>query len=371
MHPSPTTTHPILTTSNRTAAGITTMLTESTINSNKTAGTKSKKHQPNDNNSTAYSMPQAAPLYTTRTILSQQHTINNTMFPSSILPIDHNRSTTRQHNILNRSNIIHSSIKSSISPNHLNISAIVSTASSKKRPRASGTNGEETTTPVSFDKNLSPSDYARSAFLDNGVKDPELITKDCDARFLPITAAMMEAYHTEILNAVRANDLEKAQTLYREGLFQHGCNACNRFGESILHIACRRGNLGMVKFLVEEVGLCVTTLRDDYHRTPLHDAFWTSTASYEVVDFLLQQPHVTELLLCKDKRGFTPLDYTRGEDRSKWLAFLWERRATLKPYGDDVDIDVDVLSSSSVTTELNETCPSDEESPSKRLRLVA
>merc|ERR1712232_246657 len=70
---------------------------------------------------------------------------------------------------------------------------------------------------------------------------------------------------------------------------------------------------------------------DDYDRTPLHDAFWTPAPSYDVVDYLLKQPNVPDLLLCKDKRGFTPLDYTRAEDRGRWLRFLRERNALLRP----------------------------------------
>merc|ERR1711935_558380 len=195
---------------------------------------------------------------------------------------------------------------------------------SKKRPRTS-------LATANILRNIHPSDYARAAFKANGFGDFASIVEESEARFLPPTAAMLAAYGTEILNAVRNNNLERAKELFAEGAFQHGCNACNRFGESILHIACRRGHLGMVKFLIDEVGLSCTTIRDDYHRTPLHDAFWTSKASPETVEFLLQQPHVTGLLLCKDKRGFTPLDYSRGEDRGRWLRFLWERRADLRP----------------------------------------
>jgi ankyrin repeat protein len=205
-------------------------------------------------------------------------------------------------------------------------------------------------------QNIHPSDYARSAFKANGFEDLAAIESDCDARFLPPTASMMEAYSTEIVQEVRNNNLAAAKTLYEEGRFRHGCNACNRFGESILHIACRRGHLEMVKFLVGEVGLSVTEIRDDYKRTPLHDAFWTSTASPDVVDYLLQQPHVTELLLCKDQRGFTPLDYSRGEDRGKWLRFLWERRDELRP---TLDCSEDDEECCSITN------------PAKRQRIVA
>ena len=178
---------------------------------------------------------------------------------------------------------------------------------------------------------IHPSEYARAAFKANGFGDPAAIAKDSEARFLPPTAAMLEAYNTSIVQEVRNNNLEGVKELYNDGIFQYGVNACNRFGESILHISCRRGHLEMVKFLVDEAGLNCAQIRDDYNRTPLHDAFWTSSASPDVIDYLLEQPYVTELLVAKDKRGFTPLDYSRGEDRGKWLRFLWERRHRLKP----------------------------------------
>jgi len=192
-------------------------------------------------------------------------------------------------------------------------------------------------------RSIHPSAYAKAAFKANGFGDVEAIAINAEKRLVEPTEAMLNAYGTQILNAVRSNDLPLAKSLYKDGLFEHGCNACNRFGESILHIACRRGHLDMVRFLIEEVGLSVVNIRDDYHRTPLHDAFWTSTARFDVVDYLLKVPHVTELLMCKDKRGFTPLDYSRAEDHGKWLRFLWERRAELKPteFSKEEEVDED------------------------------
>lgn len=271
------------------------------------------------------------------------------MLSNTIVPLDLNRKTIISSNnsmiaftFPNSSATVN---ESALTGHKLNISTIVSTSSStssssKKRPRTS-------LDTANILRNIHPSDYARAAFKANGFGDFESIVEDSEARFLPPTAAMLAAYGTEILNAVRNNNLERAKELYAEGAFQHGCNACNRFGESILHIACRRGHLGMVRFLIEEVGLSCTTIRDDYHRTPLHDAFWTSKASPETVEYLLKQPHVTGLLLCKDKRGFTPLDYSRGEDRGRWLRFLWERRADLRP---TKEVDVEECSESIPTT---------------------
>ena len=208
-----------------------------------------------------------------------------------------------------------------------------STLSSKKRPRASFTlcTDAQKQSTIDIMSKIHPSEYARAAFKANGFGDPAAIAKDSEARFLPPTAAMLEAYNTSIVQEVRNNNLEGVKELYNDGIFQYGVNACNRFGESILHISCRRGHLEMVKFLVDEAGLNCAQIRDDYNRTPLHDAFWTSSASPDVIDYLLEQPYVTELLVAKDKRGFTPLDYSRGEDRGKWLRFLWERRHRLKP----------------------------------------
>jgi len=238
-------------------------------------------------------------------------------------------------------------------------SAVVTSSVSNKRPRtsvSSSFSSPNTNETIELLQNIHPSDYARAAFKANGFGDFASIASDCDARVLPATPAMLEAYSTEIVQEVRNNNLEGVKKLYEEGRFQHGCNACNRFGESILHIACRRGHLEMVKFLVGEVGLSITGIRDDYKRTPLHDAFWTSKASPDVVDYLLQQPNVMELLLCKDQRGFTPLHYSRGEDRGKWLRFLWERRDDLRP---------------SKVDEEDDDCSSVISNPSKRQRIMA
>mmetsp|Transcript_8467 Transcript_8467/g.13398 ORF Transcript_8467/g.13398 Transcript_8467/m.13398 type:complete len:118 (-) Transcript_8467:75-428(-) len=106
-------------------------------------------------------------------------------------------------------------------------------------------------------------------------------------------------------------------------------NACNKFGESILHIACHRGHTELVRYMIRNMGINVKTLRDDYHRTALHDACWTTEPNFDIVSLLLEQ--APEHILLKDARGFTPFDYVRKQDQGKWLRFLWERKAMLKP----------------------------------------
>ena len=260
------------------------------------------------------------------------------MLSQTISPIENNRlKVSHRKSIVTTTGNDHQH-SDSTTGQQLHITPLPSSScSSKKRPRSPPTTSSSTESPLlSMDSvdpwiNIHPTKFAQAAFEANGYHDLEAVARDAEARFLPPTAAMQNAYNTKIVVEVRSNNLEGARALYRDGTFQHGCNACNRFGESILHIACRRGHLEMVKFLIGEVGISPSTIRDDYHRTPLHDAFWTSTHSPEVVDYLLEQPFVMDMLVCKDKRGFTPLDYSRGEDRTKWVKFLFERRTTLRP----------------------------------------
>ncbi len=117
---------------------------------------------------------------------------------------------------------------------------------------------------------------------------------------------------------VRDNDLEKLKELYASGVI---LESCNRFGESLLHIACRRGHTRMVKFLVEEVKVSVH-IADDMNRLPLHDACWASKPNFEIVKLLLRE--APEHALCADKRGHVPFDYTRQPYWTEWVSFLFE-----------------------------------------------
>ncbi|OEU08557.1 hypothetical protein FRACYDRAFT_196332 [Fragilariopsis cylindrus CCMP1102] len=171
-----------------------------------------------------------------------------------------------------------------------------------------------------------------SIFKENGYDEQkiEVIRAECNQRFEVPTPQQLQAYSTEIVTAVRTNNLDRVKQLYHEGIYN--CNACNRFGESILHIACRRGHVAMVEFFLVTCGFQLNVIRDDYFRTPFHDAFWTSKASTTLIDFLLTQQQtqpnnssLVALLLLKDKRGNTPLDYSRLEDHPIWIQFLQER----------------------------------------------
>ena len=87
----------------------------------------------------------------------------------------------------------------------------------------------------------------------------------------------------------------------------------------------------MVRFLVVEMGSPprdVLETMDDCHKTPLHDACWTASPNFELVQLLLEL--APEQVLTKDVRGNTPFDYVRRDDYGLWLRFLWERRSLLE-----------------------------------------
>jgi ankyrin repeat protein len=172
-----------------------------------------------------------------------------------------------------------------------------------------------------------PSDYVRAAFKANGV-DMETVKRSAAERFIEPTQKMLDAYTKDILNSVRLKNgnLAQVQALHERGTLVVNC--CNRYSESLLHLACRRGHTEIVRYLLETVQVDIH-IRDDYHRTPLHDACWTIEPNYDLVDLLLRI--APEHLLLEDVRGFTPFDYVRPEHRGKWLRFLWERKDLLRP----------------------------------------
>jgi ankyrin repeat protein len=166
-------------------------------------------------------------------------------------------------------------------------------------------------------------EFLGSVFQRNGFS-PEAVRSAASSKLLKPTPKQVQAYTLEVTTAVRFNDLNKLRELYESGA---ELNCCNRFGDSLVHIACRRGHTEIVKFLVEEVQASVHFV-DDLKRTPLHDACWTSEPNFEIVDVLLRA--APEHVLCRDQRGHTPFDYARKTHWRQWVMFLWQRSSLLK-----------------------------------------
>jgi hypothetical protein len=167
----------------------------------------------------------------------------------------------------------------------------------------------------------SPADFVKESFQDNGSE----VVQNSQESFLKPTEAMISAYNVELIKVFREKNVDQLRDMHNAGqTFQ----CCNRFGESLIHMACRRGWTDVVKFLVLEAD-CSLMLQDDFGRTPFHDACWTPEPNFDLVEFLMEQ--VPQLLSVEDIRGHTPFNYVRKEHWTVWCKFLEGRRSMLRP----------------------------------------
>ena len=160
--------------------------------------------------------------------------------------------------------------------------------------------------------NLSPNECLKliSSRLDFTPKFKSALSME--SFFEEITAESISRYTNEVVKAITDSDLNT--------LKQHNLQCCNRFGESALHLACRRGLSCVVKLMINDVSV---RCRDDCGRTPLHDACWSALPDWEIIDLLISRDPT--LLFLADKRGFTPLQYARKEHWPSWRHFLFDR----------------------------------------------
>ncbi len=89
-----------------------------------------------------------------------------------------------------------------------------------------------------------------------------------------------------------------------------------------------------MKFLIERAKVSIR-LRDDFGKTPLHDAFWTATPNVKLVELLVE--HCPSLLFVSDVRGHSPLQYARVEHHKLWIDFLNERRSIILKGREDIE----------------------------------
>jgi ankyrin repeat protein len=174
----------------------------------------------------------------------------------------------------------------------------------RTKPTYKTANQAVTEGPVQFLRSLFPKDDERY------VSQPSTVDPDD-----------MNAYDMESVQAIRANNVKKLRELLDN---RKSFDACNRNGETLLHLACRRGNLSTVKFLIEEAQVR-TDVCDDMGRTVLHDVCWRPTPDLDLMDYLIRVLS-PDVLLAADRRGHTPFDYARREHWSEWMKFLQDRQ---------------------------------------------
>jgi len=95
-------------------------------------------------------------------------------------------------------------------------------------------------------------------------------------------------------------------------------------GRTLLHLAAAGGNIEMVRFLVEEIGLDPSE-QDDYGQTPLHEAV-KSDSPRETISYLLQQKDI-EIDARDDYYGGSPLIIAIDKRNPEAVACLLESGA--------------------------------------------
>jgi ankyrin repeat protein len=165
----------------------------------------------------------------------------------------------------------------------------------------------------------SPVKYLKCLFSKTD-KGKEILLNPSQRSFTKPSEDFTDSYDLEVVRAIREKDLTKLRSMLEEG---KSFDASNRFGESLMHMACRRGSSEVVNFLIDEAQVQVD-VRDDFGRTALHDACWTPVPNFDVMDALMKQIS-PDMLLSEDVRGHTPFHYARKEHWDDWVTFLRER----------------------------------------------
>jgi hypothetical protein len=129
------------------------------------------------------------------------------------------------------------------------------------------------------------------------------------------TELQKASYGMKLIQAVRTSDAILLRRLLSAGLSP---NPCNAFGESIIHMVCRRGDWKLLNIFLE-FG-CSVQVSDDFGRTPFHDACWTTKPCFPSVELLLNRD--VRLLHVVDCRGSAPLSYVKQENWGEWMEFF-------------------------------------------------
>ena len=173
---------------------------------------------------------------------------------------------------------------------------------------------------------ISPLAYMKSSLSARGIN---FTTKKYDSlldTFFEKTGEDdVNAYGLDVLDAVRRGDVEQLRAYHNEG---RTLKCSNKFGESLLHLACRKGLTSVVDFLVNEAQVPVQVV-DDMGRSPAHDAFWAAKPNLKLISMVLKK--CPDLLYVSDKRGDIPTSYCRKEHWETWINFFKEEPTLLLP----------------------------------------
>lgn len=166
---------------------------------------------------------------------------------------------------------------------------------------------------------IPPDEFLKRILSLRGYSSEMIAALSSQLRVQP-TLEQINDYDSELVTAVRQSDLAKVKTLNEQ--YGRNLRACNRFGESIVHMACRRSEIDVVKYIMDNTE--DPWVIDDFGRTPLHDACWRPEPRFDIVTLILDKN--LDLLRFVDIRGSNPLNYVRKEHWLEWCAYLFHMK---------------------------------------------
>lgn len=132
------------------------------------------------------------------------------------------------------------------------------------------------------------------------------------------------SYDVHLIGVVKRGDIDELEAILKSGISP---NPCNNFGESLLHLICRCGNEKLLAVMLDHCA-CLQ-VSDDYGRTPLHDACWSTCPNFDLIEMILDRD--PSLLFVVDARGSPPVEYLQKQFWSQWSSFILRKVDTYWP----------------------------------------
>jgi hypothetical protein len=170
-----------------------------------------------------------------------------------------------------------------------------------------------------------PKETLEKMLRSQGVEIKYTSFKNVDPKFFVAGCATSNSF--QLMTAVRNNDLSILRFAHKH---KQNLQCCNRFGETIMHVAARRGHTEVLQFLHGVAGVSIRVVCE-MGRTPLHEACWTNKPDFKAIELLLQD--CPDFLFLTDQRNFSPLDFIPKEAHEEWNDFLRANPELVKPRG--------------------------------------
>ena len=167
--------------------------------------------------------------------------------------------------------------------------------------------------------NVSPTSFLLQELRARMPKDCTVRTcaaKSLRGTFVVFSDAHRLAYDDEIVRTVEKDDIFTLKLWHDQG---RTLQAANERDNTLLHVACRRGLLDVVEYLVNNANVSGWVKNVD-GTTPWHEAFRRDDPSTDFLDLILE--YDVDLLFVRDERGYCPLDLVTRDRWEEWREYM-------------------------------------------------